>query len=423
MRTEGRNFPVQLSGEYKTERDMLGTVVGMGRGGAPVYLRDVFDVRRMYESPIPYKVDVVGRTGKDGSLDTRRAVMVAVEMRDGEIIRYFNRDVTKVAEAMKARMPEGLEFRVLSDQPTAVEHRIHHFVRCFVEAVVIVIIVGLFLMDWRSALVLATAVPLTVAMTLVGMQMLHIPLQQISIAALIIALGMLVDVPVVASDGINRELHLGEPRLRAAWLGPLHLRHPMVFGTLINIFAFLPLLLLTGDKGEFMKSLPMVVTLALAAAFLVSVTFTPLISYYVLRGQKGFDEGGEVRSFFLFRYVDQALGRGLAALSRRAGRVPQASLAGPGRRLFGAGPELPPGSAVGRPVLPAGRAQPVVGGYRVAFDRLADQHQGDGGPGGRTDQTPRGGRQRGGVYRRHRPPLLLQRRTQGTGQLSRPDSH
>ena len=318
MRTEGRNFPVQLSGEYKSERDMLGTVVGMGKGGAPVYLRDVFDVRRMYESPIPYKVDVLGRTSQNGStlrstatengpLDTRRAVMVAVEMRDGEIIRYFNRDVMKVAAAMKARMPEGLEFRVLSDQPTAVEHRIHHFVRCFIEAVVIVIIVGLFLMDWRSALVLATAVPLTVAITLVGMQMLHIPLQQISIAALIIALGMLVDVPVVASDGINRELHLGEPRLRAAWLGPLHLRHPMVFGTLINIFAFLPLLLLTGDKGEFMKSLPTVVTLALAAAFLVSVTFTPLISYYVLRGQKGFDEGGEVRSFFLFRYVDQAL--------------------------------------------------------------------------------------------------------------------
>ena len=307
MRTEGRNFPVQLSGEYKTEHDMLGTVVGMSRAGAPVYLRDVFEVRRMYESPIPFKVDVVGRTGKDGSLDTRRAVMVAVEMRDGKIIRYFNKDVMKVAEAMKARMPEGLEFRVLSDQPTAVEHRIHHFVRAFIEAVVIVIIVGLFLMDWRSALVLATAIPLTVAMTLVGMQMLHIPLQQISIAALIIALGMLVDVPVVASDGINRELHLGESRLRAAWLGPLHLRHPMVFGTLINIFAFLPLLMLTGDKGEFMKSLPTVVTLALAAAFLVSVTFTPLVSYYVLRGQKGFDEGGEVRSFFLFRYVDQAL--------------------------------------------------------------------------------------------------------------------
>lgn len=307
MRTEGRNFPVQLSGEYNTEHDMLGTVVGLSREGAPVYLRDAFDVRRMYESPIPYKVDVLGRTGTNGPLDMRRAVMVAVEMRDGSIIRHFNEEVMNVVAAMNQRSPEGLEFRVLSDQPTAVAHRIHHFVRCFIEAVVIVIIVGLFLMDWRSALVLATAVPLTVAMTLIGMQLLHIPLQQISIASLIIALGMLVDVPVVASDGINRELHKGEPRLRAAWLGPLHLRHPMVFGTLINIFAFLPLLLLSGDKGEFMKSLPIVITISLLAALLVSVTFTPLISYYVLRGQKGFDEGGEVRSFFLFRYVDKTL--------------------------------------------------------------------------------------------------------------------
>ncbi len=307
LRTEGRNFPVQLSGEYKSENDMLGTVVSMSRGGAPVYLRDIFEVRRMYESPIPYKADVLGRTGKEGKLDTRRAVMVAVEMRDGEIIRHFNQNVMKVAEAMKTRIPEGLEFRVLSDQPTAVAHRIHHFVRCFVEAVLIVIFVSLFLMDWRSALVLATAIPLTVAMTLIGMQMLKIPLHQISIAALIIALGMLVDVPVVASDGINRELHNGHPRLRAAWLGPVNLTHPMVFGTLINIFAFLPLLMLSGDKGEFMKSLPAVITLSLLAALLVSFTFTPLVSYYILRGQKGLDEGGEVRSFFLFRYVDLAL--------------------------------------------------------------------------------------------------------------------
>ena len=149
MRTEGRNFQVQLSGEYKTERDMLGTVVGMNRAGVPVYLRDVFEVRRMYESPIAYKADVLGRTSENGPLDTRRSVMVAVEMRDGKIIRDFNEDVTKVVDAMKARTPEGLEFRVLSDQPTAVEHRIHHFVRCFIEAVVIVIIVGLFFIEPR----------------------------------------------------------------------------------------------------------------------------------------------------------------------------------------------------------------------------------------------------------------------------------
>jgi multidrug efflux pump subunit AcrB len=175
------------------------------------------------------------------------------------------------------------------------------------EAVIIVIVVALFMMDWRSALVLATAIPVGVAMTFVGMQLLGIPLQQISIAALIIALGLLVDVPVVASDGINRELYRKEPRSRATWLGPLRLRQPMVFGTLTCVFSFLPLLMLYGDKGEFMKSMPMVVTLALLSALFVSNSFLPLISYYVLRGQKGFDEGGEVRSFFVFRLVDRAL--------------------------------------------------------------------------------------------------------------------
>ena len=308
LRTEGKNFPVQLSGEYHNEKEMLGTVVGVGRSGAPIYLRDLFEVRRMYQSPISYKVDVLGRGASGhGSLDTRRAVMVAVEMKDGQIIRHFNEDVMRVMTAMKARVPEGLEIRLLSDQPTAVAHRINHFVKCFLEAVGIVIVVALFLMDWRSALVVAMAIPLTVALTLIGMNLLKIPLQQISISALIIALGMLVDVPVVASDGINRELHCGEPRLRAMWLGPYHLRHPMVFGTLINIVAFLPLVLLSGDKGVFMQSLPQVVTLSLLSALLVSVTFTPLVGYYILKGQKGFDEGGEVRSFFLFRWTDQLL--------------------------------------------------------------------------------------------------------------------
>src|SRR5258708_33965022 len=96
--------------------------------------------------------------------------------------------------------------KALSDQPKAVAVRIHHFIRSFVEAVIIVIIIALLLMDWRSAAVLATAFPLTVGLTLITMQLLHIPLHQISIAALIIALGMLVDLPVVASEGLHRPL-------------------------------------------------------------------------------------------------------------------------------------------------------------------------------------------------------------------------
>ena len=307
FRVEGQNFPVQLSGEFRTEDEMLGTVVGMGIGGAPVYLRDLFEVRRMYESPIPFKVDVLKRERPDGPWELRRAVMVGVEMKEGHIIGRFNEDVQRLVERLRARLPEGIRIETLSDQPSAVSHRIRHFIRCFVEAVVIVIVVALFLMDWRSAVVVATAIPLTVAMTLAGMYALHIPLHQISISALIIALGMLVDDPVVASDAINRELHHGQTRERAAWLGPFRLRRAILFATVINIVAFLPLILLPGDKGAFIYALPMVVTLALISSRIVSMTFIPLIGYYLLRGQKGLEEGGEVRSFALFRPVDLAL--------------------------------------------------------------------------------------------------------------------
>ena len=211
LRTEGQNFPVQLSGEFHRESELLGTVVGIGKAGVPVYLRDLFEVRRMYEAPIPFKVDVFQREKPEAPLREHRAVMVAVEMKVGNIIGDFNRAVQVAAAKLRERLPEGMEIQAISDQPAAVKHRLNHFIRSFLEAVVIVVLVALLLMDWRSALVVAAAIPLTVAMTLGGMHLTGIQLHQISIAALIIALGMLVDDPVVASDAINRELYNKEP--------------------------------------------------------------------------------------------------------------------------------------------------------------------------------------------------------------------
>lgn len=307
LRTGAQNFPVQLTGEFADENDLLGTVVGVGRAGAPVYLRDLFDVRRMYEAPIPFKVDVFERKAPTAPLLGQRAVMVAVEMKPGEIIGHFNDEVQKVAANLRQRLPDGMNIETLSDQPGAVKHRLEHFIRSFIEAVVIVILVALLLMDWRSALVVAMAIPLTVAITLGGMHLCGIQLHQISIAALIIALGMLVDDPVVASDAINRELHHGTPPLRASWLGPFRMRRAILYGTVINIVAFLPLMLLPGDTGAFVFAIPAVVTMALIASRIVSMTFIPLLGYYLLRGQKGLEEGGEVRRFFPFSWIDRGL--------------------------------------------------------------------------------------------------------------------
>ncbi len=334
FRAEGQNFPVQLSGEFASEDELLDSIVGVTKGGAPSYLRDVFEVRRGYENPISYSVDVLHRQAPGAGTNVHplvpaRSVLLAIEMKEGNKIGDFDQAVRHAITATQSRLPEGVEIVTLSDQPASVAHRIHHFMRCFIEAVIVVVLVALFLMDWRSAVVVAMAIPLTVAMTFGGMALLGIPLHQISIAALIIALGMLVDDPVVASDAINREIAHGQPRSIAAWFGPYRLRHAILFGTIINIVAFLPLALLPGDKGAYILALPLVVTLALISSRLVSMTFIPLLAYYLLRGQKGLEAGGEKRAFFLFRPVDHAL---IAALPRYQ-RLLQASLAHPFRAI------------------------------------------------------------------------------------------
>jgi multidrug efflux pump subunit AcrB len=337
--SEGRNFPVRVSGEFTTEADMPGMIVGVVQPSAgsdgtpaarsmPVYLRDLFEVRRGYADPIPFRCEVLARPAPDQPLEPRRSTILAVEMKDGGIIGNFNADVSRVVEELRPRLPDGVEILRLSDQPASVVKRLHQFMKCFAEAVIVVVLVALLLMEWRSALVVAAAIPLTIAMTLGGMALLHVPLHQISIAGLIIALGMLVDDPVVASDAINRELAHGHPRALAAWLGPWRLRRAILFATLINIVAFLPLALLPDDKGAFIIALPIVVSLALVSSRIVSMTFVPFFGYYLLRGQKGLEAGGEVRGFPVFAAVDGALKRVLPRYRellvnglRRPGRV------------------------------------------------------------------------------------------------------
>ena len=307
FRTEGQNFPVQVSGEFKSEDELLGAVVGASPDGMPVYLRDVFTVSRGYENPIGFHFGLFDRAGPEAALQARRAVLLSVEMRAGVKIGDFYAAAQAVEQKFRARLPAGLDIVTISNQPVSVDQRVRLFLRAFFEAVVIVVLVALFLMDWRSALVVATAIPLTVAATFAGMQIFGIPLHQISIAGLIITLGVLVDNPVVAADGINRELAHGRPRGIAAWLGCVRLARPITFGTIINIAAFLPLVLMPGDKGVFIYALPVVVTLSLAASRIVSMTFTPLLGYYVLKGQKGFEAGAEVRPFLLFKWIDLLL--------------------------------------------------------------------------------------------------------------------
>jgi hypothetical protein len=133
------------------------------------------------------------------------------------------------------------------------------FMGALYEAILLVVIVSLVgFWEWRSAVLLAISIPITLAMTFGFMWVLGIDIQQVSVATLIIALGLLVDDPVVAGDSIKRGLAEGQPNIVASWLGPTKLATAIMFATVTNIAAYIPFLMLTGTMGEFLYSLPIV---------------------------------------------------------------------------------------------------------------------------------------------------------------------
>ena len=286
MEVSGRTVALNPTGEFRTESEIGGVIIGSSRGGAPLYLRDLVDIDRGYESP-PRYLNFYTWRDSTGHWQRSRAITLALQMRPGEKIGAFGLSVDSTIQQLRNRLPPDLIMARTSDQPLQVEENISLFMNSLWEAVVLVVVIALIgFWEWRSATVLAISIPLTLAMTFGMMAVLGIDLQQISIASLIIALGLLVDDPVVAGDAIKRELDHGHPPVVAAWLGPTKLERAILFATITNIVAYLPLLLLSGALGQFLVSLPVVLAASLVASRIVSMTFIPLLGYYLLRPSK-----------------------------------------------------------------------------------------------------------------------------------------
>ncbi|MCP3104302.1 efflux RND transporter permease subunit [Myxococcus sp. K15C18031901] len=279
----GKSITIDPSGELTSETqigDILATPSG---GAAPVYLRDLVDIRRDYQSP-PRFLNYLDSRDAQGRFHRDRAITLAVNMRPGEQVDHFGKVVSAQLAQVERLLPEDLIVRRTSDQPLQVEENVDLFMSSLYEAIVLVVLVALVgFWEWRTALLLALSIPITLAMTFGLMHLFGVDLQQISIASLIIALGLLVDDPVVASDAIKRSLSMGwAPRI-AAWLGPTKLATAILFATLTNIAAYLPFLSLPGDTGRFIRTLPVVLTLSLVASRIVSMTFIPLLGSTLLR--------------------------------------------------------------------------------------------------------------------------------------------
>jgi multidrug efflux pump subunit AcrB/outer membrane protein TolC len=270
--TQSGKPPIQATGAFETEDQIRHVMIDVSRTGQPVYIGDLANVDRVYKDPTQY-----------ARSKGERAIMLSVEMQEGNNIVGFGKEVHASLERLRPLLPPDLKIEFVADQPTVVADRVKHFIREFGIAIASVILVTMLLLPFRVALVSAVAIPVTISATFGLLNVFGIELHQVSIAALIVVLGMVVDDAIVIADNYIALLDQGVPRPEAAWRSASELAIPVLTATLTIICSFLPFLILSGATGEFIRALPLTVAIALSTSFLVGMLLTPMLSQFFIR--------------------------------------------------------------------------------------------------------------------------------------------
>ena len=264
--------PIESGGRLQTEDQIRQVMVDVSPTGQPVYIGDVANVERVYKDPTEY-----------ARFDNEQTILLSVEMHEGNNIVDFGNTLRTTLKNVEATLPPDVKLDMVADQPKVVSDRISDFFREFGIAIVAVILVTMLLLPLRVALVSAIAIPVSVAMTFGALNAYGIELQQVSISALIVVLGMVVDNAIVIVDNYVELLDRKVPIDEAAERCATEMAVPVLTATLAIIAAFIPLLMLTGAMGEFIRSLPITVAISLTTSFIVAMLLTPLMARFFIR--------------------------------------------------------------------------------------------------------------------------------------------
>ena len=259
-------IPMRTTGIFNTENEVRNVLVDVSKDGHPAYIKDFAEVERRYQDPT-----FLVRYDGDPCL------LLSVEMQKGKNIVELGEQLDEVFQRLKVLLPPDVQLDLVADQPGVVKERITHLSHEFLLAIISVIIVTIVLLPFRVALIAAMAIPVTLCGTLGAMSALGIALHQVSIAALIVVLGIVVDDAIVIADNFVELLDHKVPKSEAAWRCASDVVVPVLTATVTIIASFLPLLILTGSVGEFIMALPITVAIALAVSFLVAVMLTPML--------------------------------------------------------------------------------------------------------------------------------------------------
>jgi len=228
------------------------------------------------------------------------AIGLAIGMRAGGNLLEFGEKLDAQMHRIVAELPVGVDVHRVSDQPRVVEEAVNGFTKALFEAIAIVLIVSFVSLGLRAGLVVALSIPLVLAITFLAMAYLDISLQRVSLGALIIALGLLVDDAMIAVEMMVSRLEAGETLRKAATAVYTSTAFPMLTGTLVTVAGFIPIGLNTSQAGEFTFTLFVVLAISLLVSWVVAVLFTPLIGATILPRQlkhKGHEKGRLMRAF------------------------------------------------------------------------------------------------------------------------------
>ncbi|MCX7562159.1 efflux RND transporter permease subunit [Xanthomonadaceae bacterium XH05] len=290
--TPEERVQLRVSGRFASEHDIAAFPIRVG--DRSFRLDDVARVWRGFSDPPAPKMRFMGED----------AIGIAVSMREGGDILKLGKALDAELARLQQTLPVGMQLRKVSDQPAAVRSSVGEFVKVLAEAVGIVLLVCFFSLGLRTGLVVALSIPLVLAMTFALMHYFGIGLHKISLGALVLALGLLVDDAIIAVEMMAVKMEQGYDRLRAASFAWTSTAFPMLTGTLITAAGFLPIATAASATGEYTRSLFQVVTIALLVSWVAAVVFVPYLGDKLLPEPKMVADG-EVHDPYRSRFYQR----------------------------------------------------------------------------------------------------------------------
>lgn len=268
------NIPLHLATTRHTEQEVMNQIIYSDASGKVVRISDIAEVKREYDTSDSY----IENNGE-------RCVLLSLEMTEGNNIVHYGKDVNKVIDSFcQETLPDDVNVSCITDQPKVVEESVNDFIINLLESMAVIILVMALLFPIRSAVVAAITIPLSTFVSVGIMYILSIPLNTITLASLIVVLGMIVDNSIVVIDGYLEYLHMGINRREAAIMSVKQYFMPMLLATVCICAIFFPILFtMTGEAGDVVKYFPPTITICLMVSLVVAAFIIPALNVQFIK--------------------------------------------------------------------------------------------------------------------------------------------